>query len=56
MTPGNIVAVLAFGSLVALGWWVLVFGLSWPVVVVGCWFVILGACAIVKPADVQRKP
>jgi hypothetical protein len=51
---GDWVALVCFVSLALLGWWVLVYGLSWPAVGVGAWWLIVGLLAGIKPGEWQK--
>lgn len=53
---GDWVALACALSLVALGWWVLVNGFSWPVLTVLAWWFIIGALAAVRPDEWQKRP
>lgn len=54
-TVGDWVALVCFVSLALLGWWVLVYGLSWPAVGVGAWWLIVGLLAGIKPGEWQKR-
>ena len=49
------VALVCFVSLALLGWWVLVYGLSWAAVGVGAWWLIVGLLAGIKPGEWQKR-
>jgi len=54
-TVGDWVALVCFVSLAALGWVVILRGVSWPVVFAALWFVVIGTLAGVRPAEWQRR-
>ena len=54
-TVGDWVALVCFVALALLGWWVLVYGLSWPAVGVGAWWLIVGLLAGISRASGRRQ-
>lgn len=55
MRIGEWVGLVCFLSLAGLGWWVLVFGWSWNVMAAGCWWLVLGILAAIRPNEWERR-
>ena len=55
MRVGNIVGVVCFVSLAMLGWVFLARGLSWDLLTVAMFWLILGMLAVFRPSEYQRK-